>query len=80
MNYRQQNEAKYRFIKLTYMQPTMAPTSSRLLVELSTDEHKTTFMNVILTLSNLTYTLMVYSHWLSPGPGQGLGPEPGRMG
>ena len=23
---------------------------------------------------------MVYSHWLSPGPGQGLGPEPGRMG
>ena len=23
---------------------------------------------------------MVYSHWLSPRPGQGLGPEPGRMG
>ena len=23
---------------------------------------------------------MVYSHWLSPGLGQGLGPEPGRMG
>ena len=24
--------------------------------------------------------IMVYSHWLSPGPGQGQGPEPGRMG
>ena len=23
---------------------------------------------------------MVYSHWLSPGLGQELGPEPGRMG
>ena len=23
---------------------------------------------------------MVYSHWLSPEPGQGLAPEPGRMG
>ena len=23
---------------------------------------------------------MVYSHWLSPEPGQGPGPEPGRMG
>ena len=23
---------------------------------------------------------MVYSHWLSSGPGQGPGPEPGRMG
>ena len=23
---------------------------------------------------------MMYSHWMSPGPGQGLGPEPGRMG
>ena len=25
-------------------------------------------------------TFMVYSHWLSPGPGQGPGPESGRMG
>ena len=24
--------------------------------------------------------LMVYSHWLSPGLGQGPGPKPGRMG
>ena len=24
--------------------------------------------------------LMVYSHWLSPGSGQGQGPKPGRMG
>ena len=24
--------------------------------------------------------LIVNSHWLSLGPGQGLGPEPGRMG
>ena len=23
---------------------------------------------------------MVYSHWLSPGPEQGPGPAPGRMG
>ena len=25
-------------------------------------------------------TFMVYSHWKSPGLGQGPGPEPGRMG
>ena len=25
-------------------------------------------------------TFMVYSHWQSPGLGQGPGPEPGRMG
>ena len=23
---------------------------------------------------------MVYSHWMSLGPGKGPGPEPGRMG
>ena len=38
------------------MQPIMAPTSSRSLVELSTDEHETTFMNITQMLSNVTRT------------------------
>ena len=38
------------------MQPIMAHTSSKSLVELSTDEHETTFVNVTQMLSSLTRT------------------------
>ena len=40
-------------------------------------------MLICLAVINFTseqLTLMVYSHWLSLGPGQRMGPGPGRMG
>ena len=40
----------------SYMQPIMAHTSSKALVELNTDEHETTFVNVTQMLSSLTCT------------------------
>ena len=42
-------------LPLLYTQPIMAPTSSKLLVVLSTDEHKTTSVNVTQMLSSLTH-------------------------
>ena len=49
------------------MQPTMAHTLSKSLVELSTDEHKTTFVNVTQMLSSLIHTPRL--KWLdNPSP------------
>ena len=42
-------------LPLLYMQLIMAHTSSKSLVELSTDGHETTFMNVTQMLSSLTH-------------------------
>ena len=43
-------------LPLLYVQPIMAHTSSKSLVELNTDEHETTFVNVTQMLSSLTHT------------------------
>ena len=43
-------------LPLLYAQPIMAHTSSKSLVELNTDEHKTTFVNITQMLSSLTHT------------------------
>ena len=43
-------------LPLYYVQPIMAHTSSKSLVELSTDEHETTFVNITQMLSTITHT------------------------
>ena len=43
-------------LPLLYAQPIMVHTSSKSLVELNTDEHETTFVNVTQNLSSLTCT------------------------
>ena len=54
-------------LPLLYVQPIMAHTSSKSLVELNTDEHKTTFVNVTQMLSSLTCTPKL--KWLNnPSP------------
>ena len=54
-------------LPLLYAQPTMAHTSAKSLVELSTGEHETTFVNVTKMLSSLTRTPRL--KWLdNPSP------------
>ena len=43
-------------LPLLYVQPIMAHTSSKSLVELNTGEHETTFVNITQMLSSLTHT------------------------
>ena len=53
-------------LPLKYMQPIMFPTSSKSLVELSLDEHESTFVNITQMLSSLTCTPRYSEHPLLP--------------